>query len=158
MRINSVCVFSKAGSCRKTTIFVMGWWSPLKHVFCREDVTSTITDTIICNWQQYGDINQQRANVASYYYGCNCDNMAHITQGVSTKTGTVKSELHISRASEEVTSPQQSLGHLSCSEPEQSSARGYVKTRCQLYNVSTQLQSSKASRPLLPAPSMRSSD
>lgn len=83
---------------------------------------------------------QHLANVTSYYYGCNCGNMAHITQGVSTKTSTVKSALHISRASEEVTSPHQCLRLLSCSEHEQSSVRGYVKTRCQLRNISTQLQ------------------
>lgn len=92
---------------------------------------------------------QHLANDISYYYGCNCGNMAHITQGVSTKTSTVKSALHISRASEEVTSPHQCLGLLSCSEHEQSSVRGYVKTHCQLCNVSTQL---KAYQPLLPAP------
>lgn len=91
-------------------------------------------------------------NATSYNYGCNCGNMAHITQGESTKPSTVKSELHISRASEEVTSPHQCLRRLSCSEHEQSSVRGYVKTRCQLCNASTQLNS-KPYQTLLPAPS-----
>lgn len=84
---------------------------------------------------------QHLADATSYYYGCNCGNMAHITQRVSTKSSTVKSALHISRASEEVTSPHQCLRLLSCSEHEQSSVRGYVKMYCQLCNVSTQLQS-----------------
>lgn len=53
--------------------------------------------------------------------------MAHITQGVSTKMSTVKSELHISRASEEVTSPRRCLGCLGRSEREQSSAKRLCK-------------------------------
>lgn len=57
----------------------------------------------------------------------NCGNMAHITQGVSTKMSTVKSELHISRASEEVTSPRRCLGCLGRSEREQSSAKRLCK-------------------------------
>lgn len=110
-------------------------------------------NTINCNWQQHGEIDQHLASAASNYYGCNCGNMAHNKQGASTKMSTVKSELHISRAPEEVTSPHQCLGRLSCSEHEQSSVRGYVKTRCQLCNISTQLQNSKPYQPLLPAPS-----
>lgn len=39
---------------------------------------------------------QRLANVASYYQPGNSDIMAHIAQRVSTKTSTVKSELHIS--------------------------------------------------------------
>lgn len=77
----------------------------------------------------------------------NCGNMAHITQGVSTKMSTVKSELHISRASEEVTSPRRCLGCLGRWEREQSSAKRLCKNSLpSLCIVSTQLQK-------LPSPS-----
>ena len=161
----TVHVLSSAGCCWKTKGFVR-LMSPFGRLFHRARCVHYHGYTVLLRpsfpevapWILIGNnkvkcINIQPIRKPPCYCGCNCGNMAHITQGVSTKTSTAKSALHISQASEEVTSPHQCLGLLGCSEHEQSSARGYVKTCCQLCNVSTQLQTPEPYQPLLPAPS-----
>lgn len=144
-------MFSKAGCWRKTKIFVRVD-EPFRTTVLRANYVHYNRYTVMLRpllpevvpWILIGNNKVKCINIQPLLHPIIMDAtvatwpISH--RGWAPKRATVKSALHISRASEKVTSPHQCLGLLSCSEHEQSSARGYVKTCCQLCNISTRLQ------------------